>query len=118
MKTIRIGRIINTVSVAGRVGGVGQANYSAAKGGVIAFTKSCAKELGKHNITVNAVGPSHKTRMYANVPEKIFKKILAARALGRMSEPAEIPPIFVLLASDDSSYITGQIIGVDGGLFL
>ncbi|MBW1848931.1 MAG: SDR family NAD(P)-dependent oxidoreductase, partial [Deltaproteobacteria bacterium] len=85
------GRIINVTSVAGIAGNVGQANYSAAKAGVIAFTKTCAKELGKHNITVNAIGPSHKTRIYDNVPEEVFKKILAARSLRRMSEPREIP---------------------------
>ncbi|MFH1624961.1 MAG: 3-oxoacyl-ACP reductase family protein [Pseudomonadota bacterium] len=118
MKKQRYGRIINVTSQAGRAGNVGQANYSAAKGGVMAFTMTCAKELGRYNITVNAVAPSHKTRMYDNVPEDVFKKIIAARALGRMSEPREIPPIFVFLASDDASYITGQIIGVDGGLFL
>lgn len=114
----RYGRIINVISVAGRVGNVGQANYSAAKGGVIAFTKTCSKELGRYNITVNAVAPSHKTRMYDNVPEDVFNRLLASRALGRMSEPREIPPIFTLLASDDASYITGQIVGVDGGFIL
>jgi 3-oxoacyl-[acyl-carrier protein] reductase len=114
----RYGRIINVISVAGRVGNVGQANYSAAKGGVIAFTKTCAKEFGRYNITVNAVAPSHKTRMYDNVPEDVFKRFLASRALGRMSEPREIPPIFLFLASDDASFITGQIVGVDGGFFI
>ena len=114
----RYGRIINVASAAGRAGNVGQANYSAAKAGVIAFTKTCAKELGRHNITVNAVAPSHKTRMYDNIPEEVFKKIIASRALGRMSEPEEIPPVFIFLASDDASFITGQLIGVDGGLFL
>lgn len=112
------GRIINVVSAAGKAGNVGQANYSAAKAGVIVFTKTCAKELGRYNITVNAVGPSHKTRMYDNIPEGVFKKIIASRALGRMSHPEEIPPLFVFLASDVAGYITGQIIGVDGGLFL
>jgi 3-oxoacyl-[acyl-carrier protein] reductase len=114
----KYGRIINVTSVAGIAGNVGQANYSAAKAGVIAFTKTCAKELGKHNITVNAIGPSHKTRIYDNVPEEVFQKILAARSLRRMSEPEEIPPAFIFLASDDASFITGQILGVDGGLSL
>ena len=114
----RYGKIINVASAAGRAGNVGQANYSAAKAGVIAFTKTCAKELGRYNITVNAVAPSHKTRMYDNIPEEVFKKIIASRALGRMSEPEEIPPVFIFLASDDASFITGQLIGVDGGLFL
>ena len=116
MKEQSYGRIINVASAAGRSGNIGQTNYSAAKAGVIAFTKACAKELGRYKITVNAVAPSHKTRMYDNIPEEVFKKIIAARSLGRMSEPEEIPPIFIFLASDDSSYITGQLIGVDGGL--
>ncbi|MDY6856218.1 MAG: 3-oxoacyl-ACP reductase FabG [Thermodesulfobacteriota bacterium] len=116
MKEKNYGRIINVASAAGRSGNIGQTNYSAAKAGVIAFTKACAKELGRYKITVNAVAPSHKTRMYDNIPEEVFKKIIAARSLGRMSEPEEIPPIFIFLASDDSSYITGQLIGVDGGL--
>ena len=118
MKEQRYGRIINVASAAGLVGNAGQTNYSAAKAGVIAFTKACAKELGRYNITVNAVAPSHKTRMYDNVPAEVFKKIIAARSLGRMSEPEEIPPIFLFLASDDASYISGQLIGVDGGLSL
>jgi len=114
----KYGRIINVASAAGKGGNVGQANYSAAKAGVIAFTNVCSRELGRYNITVNAVAPSHKTRMYDTVPEDLFKRIIAARSLGRMSEPEEIPPIFIFLASDDSSYITGQLIGVDGGLSL
>jgi len=109
------GKIINVVSVAGKSGNVGQTNYSAAKGGVISFTLACSKELGKYNINVNAVAPSHKTRMYDKVPDEVFKMIIAARSLKRMSEPWEIPPIFIFLASDDSNFITGQIIGVDGG---
>ena len=112
------GRIINVVSASGRGGNIGQANYSAAKAGVIAFTQTCAKELGRYNITVNAIGPSHKTRMYDGIPDKVLKKITAARALGRLSEPEEIPPAFVFLASDEASYITAQILGVDGGLSL
>jgi len=114
----KYGRIINVVSASGRGGNVGQANYSAAKAGVIAFTKTCAKELGRYNITVNAIGPSHKTRMYDGIPDKVLKKITAARALGRLSEPEEIPPAFIFLASDEASYITAQILGVDGGLSL
>jgi len=112
------GRIINVVSASGRGGNIGQANYSAAKAGVIALTQTCAKELGRYNITVNAIGPSHKTRMYDGIPDKVLKKITAARALGRLSEPEEIPPAFIFLASDEASYITAQIIGVDGGLSL
>ncbi|MFC1820707.1 SDR family oxidoreductase [Thermodesulfobacteriota bacterium] len=112
----KYGRIINVGSAAGITGIFGQSNYAAAKAGVIIFTKTCAKELGKYNITVNAICPSHKTRMYADVPDKVFQNILASRALGRMSESHEIPPAFIFLASDEASFITGQILGVDGGL--
>ncbi len=112
------GRIINVSSMAGVAGNYGQANYSAAKAGVIALTKTCAKELGKHGITVNAIGPSHKTRLYENVPDEIFKKMTEKRSLKRMSEPWELSPAFIFLASDESSFITSQILGVDGGLTL
>ena len=110
------GRIINVSSFAGISGNVGQANYSAAKGGVIALTRTCAKELGRYNITVNAIAPSHKTRIYDKVPDEVFKRIIGSRSLRRMSEPREISPTFIFIASDDASYITGQVIGVDGGL--
>ncbi|MBX6377839.1 MAG: 3-oxoacyl-ACP reductase FabG [Clostridia bacterium] len=112
----RYGRIINITSVAGESGNVGQTNYSAAKGGLNAFTKACAKELGRYNITVNAVAPSMRTRMYDSVPPQVFERILAQRALRRMPEPWEIPPAVIFLASDEASYITGQILGVHGGL--
>ncbi|MDY6967688.1 MAG: SDR family oxidoreductase [Spirochaetota bacterium] len=114
----KYGRIINVISAAGRTGNVGQANYGAAKAGVIAFTKTCAKELGKYNITVNGIGPSHKTRMYDNIPDDVVKMITNSRALRRMSSPEEIPPAFIFLASDEASYITSQILGVDGGISL
>lgn len=112
------GRIINVTSAAGWAGNVGQANYSAAKGGLIALTKANAKEFGRYNITVNAVAPSFFTRMHERVPKDIFEATLKQRALGRMPEPYEVPPVFVLLASDEGGYITGQIIGVTGGIFI
>ncbi len=114
----KYGRIINVSSIAGVAGNVGQANYSAAKAGVIAFTKTCSKELGRYGITVNAIAASHKTRIYDNVPDHIVEKMTKGRALKRMSEPEEIPPAFLFLASDEASYISGQIIGVDGGLVI
>lgn len=112
------GRIINVSSMAGVAGNYGQANYSAAKAGVIAFTKTCAKELGRYAITVNAIGPSHKTRLYESVPEDVFLKMMEKRSLRRMSEKRELSPAFIFLASDDASYVTGQVLGVDGGLTL
>jgi len=116
MKEQNYGRIINVASVAGVIGNVGQANYSAAKAGVIALTRTLAKEFGRYNITVNAVSASHRTRMYENVPEDVFQQLLKRRALGRMSREEEIAPAFIFLASDEASYITGQHLGVDGGL--
>jgi 3-oxoacyl-[acyl-carrier protein] reductase len=116
MKEQNYGRIINVASVAGVIGNVGQANYSAAKAGVIALTKTLAKEFGRYNITVNCISASHRTRMYENVPEDVFQQLLKRRALGRMSREEEIAPAFIFLASDEASYITGQHLGVDGGL--
>jgi len=117
MKEQNYGRIINVASVAGIIGNVGQANYSAAKAGVIALTKTLAKEFGRYNITVNCISASHRTRMYEKVPEEVFQQLLKRRALGRMSREEEIAPAFIFLASDEASYITGQHLGVDGGLF-
>lgn len=116
MKEQNYGRIINVASVAGVIGNVGQANYSAAKAGVIVLTKTLAKEFGRYDITVNAISASHRTRMYEKVPEDVFQQLLKRRALGRMSREDEIAPAFIFLASDEASYITGQHLGIDGGL--
>jgi 3-oxoacyl-[acyl-carrier protein] reductase len=114
------GRIINVTSRAGLKGNVGQANYSSAKAGIVGFTKTCALELGpKYNVTVNAVAPAAWTEMTEKIPENVKPKMLENRVLGRMADlekdPDEITGIFVLLASDEGGYITGQIISVDGG---
>jgi 3-oxoacyl-[acyl-carrier protein] reductase len=114
------GRIINVTSRAGLKGNIGQANYSSAKAGIVGLTKTCALELGpKHNITVNAVAPAAWTEMTEKIPENVKPKMLENRVLGRMADlkknPDEITGIFVLLASDEGGYITGQIISVDGG---
>ena len=112
----RSGRIINMSSVVGITGNAGQANYAASKGGVIAFTKSVAKELAKRNITVNAIAPGFiQTDMTANLGNKAVE-LQGLIPLNRLGNPEEIAHAALFLASDLSSYITGQVIGVDGGL--
>jgi len=112
------GRIINVTSVAGVVGTIGQINYSAAKGGVISMTKSMARELAKFNVTANVISLGIVT---TDMTEKIstdekLKEIYVRRILlGRYAEPEDVAPAFVFFASDDSRYITGQLLCVDGG---
>jgi 3-oxoacyl-[acyl-carrier protein] reductase len=113
----RYGRIINIASVAGLVGNAGQANYSAAKGGMIAMTKSLAREFAKRNVTVNAVAPGFiKTDMTAVLSEEIRKIAIAQVPMQRMGEPADIANMTAYLASEEAGYITGQIFTVDGGM--
>jgi 3-oxoacyl-[acyl-carrier protein] reductase len=111
------GRIINVTSAAGLTGTIGQANYGAAKAGIIGLTKSLARELARQSITVNAVAPLAATAMTENIRsnDKLAAKTLARIPLGRWAFPEEIAPTFVFLASDAASYITGQVLPVDGG---
>jgi 3-oxoacyl-[acyl-carrier protein] reductase len=115
----KYGKIINVTSAAGVGGTKGQINYSSAKGGIIALTKSAARELGGHGITVNVISPGYVS---TDLTEKIrtdpkLKEIYTGRILlGRFAEPEEVAPTFVFLASDESNYITGQLFSVDGGL--
>lgn len=113
----RSGRIINLSSVSGILGNAGQANYSASKAGVIGLTKSVARELASRNITVNAVAPGFiSTDMTAAMTEAAKEATLSQIPLKRVGEPKDIAEAVAFLASDKASYITGQVISVDGGM--
>jgi 3-oxoacyl-[acyl-carrier protein] reductase len=114
------GSIINVTSSAGLLGTIGQVNYTAAKGGVYALTKSAAKELAKYAIRVNTIAPMAETDMTSKIAHdpKFKEKYLERIPLGRFAQPEEIGPAVVFLASDESSYITGQTLCIDGGMVM
>jgi 3-oxoacyl-[acyl-carrier protein] reductase len=115
----RSGKVVNISSVVGMMGNAGQSNYAAAKAGIIGFTKAAARELAPRNITVNAIAPGFiRTAMTAGLPEAVQKTFLAQIPLGRFAEPQEVAELALFLASDASSYITGQVIGINGGMYM
>lgn len=117
MMRARGGSVINISSVVGISGNAGQSNYSASKAGIIGFTKSYAKELASRNIRANVVAPGYiLTEMTGNLNKKVLESIKKETPLGRAGEPEEISNVVAFLASDLSSYITGEVIRVDGGM--
>jgi 3-oxoacyl-[acyl-carrier protein] reductase len=115
----RSGKIINIASIIGIIGNAGQANYSASKAGIIALTKTTAKELARRNINVNAVAPGFiLTEMTAKLPEELKQKMLEVIPLGVFGNPADVASVCLFLATEEANYITGQTIVVDGGMVM
>lgn len=115
----RSGRIVNIASVVGLMGNAGQANYSASKGGVIALTKTCAREFASRNILVNAIAPGFiRTAMTDALSDDAKKKLAELIPVGRLGEAADVANAAVFLCGDESSYITGQVISVNGGMYM
>ncbi len=111
------GRIVNVASDAGRVGSTGETVYAGAKGGVVAFTKSLAREMTRHQIRVNCVCPGPTdTPLFAQQPEKMRAALERAIPMRRVAKPSEIADAIVFFASDRSSFVTGQVLSVSGGL--
>ncbi|WP_010097473.1 3-oxoacyl-ACP reductase FabG [Ornithinibacillus scapharcae] len=113
------GKIINTSSVTGTYGNVGQTNYAAAKAGLIGMTKTWAKELGRKGINVNAVAPGFtETAMVSAMPDKVIDKMKAMVPMNRLGKPEDIANAYLFLASDESDYINGHVLHVDGGIMM
>lgn len=114
----RYGRVVNITSVVGEMGNPGQTNYSASKAGIIGFTKSTAKEVGSRGITVNAVSPGFiETDITKDLPENVKAKYQELIPLGRFGSSADVAKVVAFLSSDDASYVTGEVLKVNGGLY-
>ncbi len=119
MREKNFGRIISISSVNGQLGQFGQTNYSAAKSGVFGFTKALAREAAAKGITVNAVAPGYiATEMVSSVPENVLEKIIAGIPVGRLGQPEEIARAVLFLASDESGFITGETMSINGGQYM
>ena len=113
------GRIINITSIIGIIGNRGQANYAASKAGIIGFTKSIAKEVASRNITCNAIAPGYiETEMTSELPESVKEAYFKSIPLGKAGTPSDVANLVLFLVQDESSYITGQVINVDGGMVM
>src|SRR5215469_14585691 len=113
------GRIINISSIVGQTGNFGQANYAATKGAIISFTETLARELARKGITVNAVAPGFvETDMVSGMPEAALNQVKSMTPMGRLGKPEEIADAVVFLASPRASYVTGQVLGVNGGMYM
>lgn len=111
------GKIISLSSLVGQRGNFGQANYAAAKAGIIGFTKSLAKEVGKLGVRVNAVAPGFiESRLTETVPQEVKQAVLRLTSLGRFGKPEEVANLIAFLASDEAAFITGEVVNIDGGL--
>ena len=115
----RCGKIINIASIVGQMGNFGQANYAASKAGVIGFTKSVAKELAARNITANAIAPGFiQTAMTDKIPDEIKQKMMEQIPLGKLGQPEDVAQAALFLASPAADYITGQVLAVNGGMYM
>lgn len=117
MAARRWGRVVNVSSIVGRVGNFGQANYAAAKAGLIGLTKTLAREYASKGVTVNAIAPGFiKTRMLEGVPDKVMKSVLDLTPVGRLGDPMEIAASVLYLASPSAGFVTGHVLDVNGGM--
>jgi NAD(P)-dependent dehydrogenase (short-subunit alcohol dehydrogenase family) len=111
------GRVINISSIVGQIGNFGQANYAAAKAGLIGFTKTLAREYAKKGVTVNAIAPGFiRTRMLENIPEKVLQSLVDTTPVGRLGEPMDVGASVLFLASPAASFVTGHVLDVNGGM--